>query len=85
MKLRSCNSQTLEPNSISKTLFVLHLTAYLAHSGHAHTLSSARKNFWITKANAAVRKVILLNAASVDATNDVALEQKMADLPEVRI
>lgn len=56
----------------------------LGHAGRAHTLSSVRKKFWITKANAAVRKVIT-ECSFCRRYNGRLLEQKMADLPEIRI
>lgn len=40
------------------TLILRYVHQSLGHAGHAHTLSSARKKFWITKANAAIQKII---------------------------
>lgn len=65
-------------------LILKHMHQNLGHAGRAHTLSSVRKKFWITKANAAVRKVIT-DCSFCRRYNGRLLEQKMADLPEVRI
>ncbi len=56
----------------------------LGHSGRTHTLSKVRKRFWITNANAAVRKIIS-DCSFCIRYNGRAVEQKMADLPKVRI
>ena len=65
-------------------LILKHVHQSLGHAGRTHTLSSVRKKFWITKANAAVRKVIS-ECSFCQRYNGRLLEQKMADLPEVRI
>lgn len=66
------------------TLILKYVHQSLGHAGRAHTLSSARKKFWITKANAAVRKIIT-ECSFCRRYNGRLLGQKMADLPEMRI
>lgn len=66
------------------TLILRHVHQRLGHSGRNHTLAKVRKRFWITSANAAVRKII--NECSFCRRyNGRSVEQKMADLPLVRI
>lgn len=66
------------------TLILRHVHQQLGHGGRAHTLSKVRKRVWITSANTAVRKFI--SECSVCCChNGRAVEQKMADLPLVRI
>ncbi|KAK7890880.1 hypothetical protein WMY93_022843 [Mugilogobius chulae] len=56
----------------------------LGHAGRAHTLSSVRRKFWIVKGHSAVRKVIG-ECSICRRYNARPLEQKMADLPAMRI
>ncbi|PWA32804.1 hypothetical protein CCH79_00018048 [Gambusia affinis] len=56
----------------------------LGHSGRNHTLSTLRRKYWITNANAAVRKIIS-ECRNCRRFNRRALEQKMADLPKERL
>lgn len=65
-------------------LILKHVHQTLGHGGRTHTLSKVRKRFWITKANSAVRKVIA-ECSFCRRYNGRAMEQKMADLPKVRI
>lgn len=65
-------------------LILRHVHQNLGHGGRTHTLSKVRKRFWITNANAAVRKIIG-DCSFCRRYNGRALEQKMADLPKVRI
>lgn len=62
-------------------LILKHVHQSLGHAGRAHTLSAVRKKFWITKA---IRKVIN-ECTFCSRYHGRLLEQKMADLPEVRI
>lgn len=66
------------------TLILRHVHQHLGHGGRTHTLSKVRKRFWITSANAAVRKIIG-ECSFCRRYNGKAVEQKMADLPLVRI
>ena len=54
------------------------------HSGRNHTLSKLRRNYWVTSANSAVRKVIT-ECGFCRRHNGRMGEQKMADLPKERI
>lgn len=65
-------------------LILKHVHSAVGHSGRSHTLSAVRKRFWITKANSAVRKIIS-NCSFCRRYNGRAIDQKMADLPRVRI
>ncbi|XP_030596228.1 uncharacterized protein LOC115787620 [Archocentrus centrarchus] len=65
-------------------LILKHIHQSLGHSGRNHTLSALRKRYWITNANAAVRKVIS-ECSFCRRYNGRAMEQKMADLPKERI
>ena len=66
------------------SLILKHVHQNLGHSGRSHTLSAVRKKFWITNANSAVRKVIS-ECGFCRRYNGRAIEQKMADLPKVRV
>ncbi|KAK0144648.1 hypothetical protein N1851_016990 [Merluccius polli] len=66
------------------TLILRHVHQSLGHGGRTHTLSKVRRRFWITNANAAVRKIIG-ECSFCRRYNGRAVEQKMSDLPKVRI
>ena len=68
---------------ISK-LLLRNMHQLLGHSGRNHTLSTLRRKYWITNANAAVRKIIS-QCSYCRRLNGRAMEQKMADLPKERI
>lgn len=65
-------------------LILKHVHQNLGHGGRAHTLSTVRRRFWITNSNSAVRKIIA-ECSFCKCYNGRAVEQKMADLPKVRI
>ncbi len=65
-------------------LILKHIHQSLGHSGRNHTLSALRRKYWITNANAAVRK-ITSECSFCRCYNGRAMEQKMADLPTERI
>lgn len=60
-------------------LILKYIHQSLGHSGRAHTLSAARRRFWIAKGNSAVRKIIR-ECSFCRRYNGRLLEQKMADL-----
>lgn len=65
-------------------LILKHVHNNLGHSGRSHTLSAVRRKYWITNSNSAVRKIIA-ECSFCRRYNGRAIEQKMADLPRVRI
>lgn len=65
-------------------LILKHLHQQLGHAGRNHMLSSLRKQYWVTRANSACRKVIS-ECVVCRRLQGKAGEQKMADLPVERI
>ena len=66
------------------TLIIKYIHKQLGHSGRNHTLSTMRRKYWVTSANAAVRRVIT-ECGFCRRYNGRAMEQKMTDLPKERI
>lgn len=66
------------------SLILKHAHQSLGHAGRSHTLSSVRRRFWIVKGNSAIRKIIG-ECTLCKRYNGKLLQQKMADLPAVRI
>lgn len=61
-----------------------HIHNQLGHAGRNHILSSMRRNYWITNANAAARKIIS-KCGVCRCQRGKLVEQKMTDLPKERI
>lgn len=66
------------------TLILRHVHQQVGHSGRNHTLSQLCSKFWITKSNAAVRRIIL-ECCFCRRYKGQVCEQKMADLPKEKL
>ena len=71
-------------NSYIAHLIIAHFHYKSGHSGREHVLALVRQQYWILRANVAVRKVL---ASCFDCRRRQAApsEQKMSDLPKARI
>ena len=65
-------------------LIIDHYHKLSGHSGRKHVLSKIRQKYWIIKANSAVRRV-LRGCYGCRKREAPPCEQKMADVPEVRL
>jgi len=65
-------------------LILHHIHQEIGHGGRNHVLARLRQQYWIPRANAAVRKVIS-ECITCRRLHAKAGEQKMADLPEDRL
>ena len=71
-------------NGLVSTLIIKDVHESLGHVGREQTLSNLRQQFWLAKANSAVRKA-LKNCAFCRKQFGELNKQKMADLSEDRL
>ena len=66
------------------TLIIRHTHEQLGHAGRGHVLAKLREQYWIIKANSAVRQLIS-SCVICRRIKSTPQDQKMADLPEDRL
>ncbi|XP_046567991.1 uncharacterized protein LOC124276394 [Haliotis rubra] len=70
--------------SVVTSLIITDIHLRLGHAGRNHVLSALREKYWVIKANSAVR-TILSRCVTCRKLRTPACEQKMADLPSIRV
>ncbi|XP_046560553.1 uncharacterized protein LOC124269568 [Haliotis rubra] len=70
--------------SVVTSLIITDIHLRLGHAGRNHVLSALREKYWVIKANSAVR-TILSRCVTCRKLRVPACEQKMADLPSIRV